>query len=64
MAACLATIRLETVPNDNYPKGLLQNYGWDLMLSGHTHGGQLSVPYFGTPFAPVPDHSYVDGLKG
>ncbi len=34
------------------------------MLSGHTHGGQLSVSYFGTPFAPVRDHRYVDGLKG
>ena len=45
-------------------KDLLQNYGWDLMLSGHTHGGQLSLPYFGTPFAPVRDHRYVEGLKG
>ncbi len=45
-------------------KDRLQNYRWDLMLSGHTHGGQLSLPYFGTPFAPVHDHRYVEGLKG
>ena len=45
-------------------KDLLHNYGWHLMLSGHTHGGQLSLPYFGTPFAPVRDHRYVEGLKG
>jgi len=44
-------------------KDVLQDYGWQLMLSGHTHGGQLSVPYFGTPFAPVRDHRYVEGLK-
>ncbi len=44
-------------------KDLLPDYGWDLMLSGHTHGGQLSLPYFGTPFAPVRDHRYVEGLK-
>jgi predicted MPP superfamily phosphohydrolase len=44
-------------------KDFLDNYHWDLMLSGHTHGGQLSLPYFGTPFAPVVDQRYVRGLK-
>ena len=44
-------------------KDRLRNCNWNLMLSGHTHGGQLSLPYFGTPFAPVHDHRYVDGLK-
>jgi predicted MPP superfamily phosphohydrolase len=44
-------------------KDLLRDYRWNLMLSGHTHGGQLSLPYFGTPFAPVEDRRYVEGLK-
>jgi predicted MPP superfamily phosphohydrolase len=35
---------------------------WDLMLSGHTHGGQLRLPVFGTPFAPVQDTRFVKGL--
>lgn len=37
---------------------------WDIMLSGHTHGGQIVVPFFGfAPFAPVTDRRYVEGLK-
>jgi predicted MPP superfamily phosphohydrolase len=36
---------------------------WELMLSGHTHGGQLRVPWLGaTPFAPVRDKRFVSGL--
>ncbi|MEZ5398272.1 MAG: phosphodiesterase YaeI [Bryobacteraceae bacterium] len=44
-------------------KDLVRGYPWRLMLSGHTHGGQLRVPVFGTPFAPVKDRRYVDGLR-
>lgn len=45
-------------------KGVLNGYGWDLMLCGHTHGGQLVVPLLGaTPFAPVRDKDFVSGLK-
>lgn len=44
-------------------KELFEAYRWHLMLSGHTHGGQLYLPGIGTPFAPVSDHGYVSGLK-
>lgn len=40
----------------------LDSYRWDLMLCGHTHGGQLRLPVLGTPFAPVKDHRLVEGL--
>jgi hypothetical protein len=43
-------------------KSALQKYPWDLMLCGHTHGGQLRLPIVGTPFAPVRDHRFVHGL--
>ncbi len=44
-------------------KGLLEAYSWELMLCGHTHGGQLYIPFIGTPFAPVKDQRYVSGLN-
>ncbi len=43
-------------------KDLIGDLGWDLMLSGHTHGGQLTLPWGSTPFAPVKDHRFVRGL--
>ncbi len=44
-------------------KEQLIKYDWDLMLCGHTHGGQLRIPFTNaTPFAPVRDHRFVEGL--
>jgi predicted MPP superfamily phosphohydrolase len=43
-------------------KTLLQPFDWDVMLSGHTHSGQIRIPLVGTPFAPVTDKRYVAGL--
>lgn len=43
-------------------KDFLRKYHWHLMLSGHTHGGQIRIPLLGTPFAPVKDKRYVEGL--
>jgi predicted MPP superfamily phosphohydrolase len=43
-------------------KQRLLRYSWDLMLSGHTHGGQLSLPLVGEPFAPIEDKAHVHGL--
>jgi len=44
-------------------KDELAGYPWDLMLSGHTHGGQVIVPLVGTRFVPVRDKRFIAGLK-
>ena len=44
-------------------KDKLDSFPWDLMLSGHTHGGQVIVPLEGARYAPVVDKRYVAGLK-
>lgn len=43
-------------------KALLAPYAWDLLLCGHTHGGQCQLPILGTPFAPIRDKRFVEGL--
>ena len=44
-------------------KDVLADRPWDLMLSGHTHGGQVVLPVLGERFVPVRDKRFVAGLK-
>lgn len=59
-SSALPTILLSHNPDS---KSDVAEHRWQLMLSGHTHGGQLRVPWLGaTPFAPVRDKRFVAGL--
>lgn len=40
----------------------VQHERFELMLCGHTHGGQIALPLLGVPYAPVEDRRFVAGL--
>lgn len=44
-------------------KDVLADRPWSLMLSGHTHGGQVVLPIIGERFVPVRDKRFIAGLK-
>jgi len=43
-------------------KEMLRSYPWDLLLCGHTHGGQVVLPWLGAPWSPVRDKRFIAGL--
>jgi uncharacterized protein len=43
-------------------KSALLPQKWDLLLSGHTHGGQIGIPFLARHFAPVQDKRFISGL--
>lgn len=43
-------------------KMYLKKYEWDVMLCGHTHGGQCNLPFIGPLLAPVMDKRFLEGL--
>ncbi len=42
--------------------GILRHWPGDVVLSSHTHGGQVVIPFFGAPKLPVTHREYGAGL--
>lgn len=40
----------------------LKTYPIDLQLSGHSHGGQVAIPFIGAPFTPPYAQKYIKGM--
>jgi hypothetical protein len=64
VAFAAANPRLPTAVLAHNPdtKDLIGAYPWHVMLSGHTHGGQILVPVIGTRFVAVKDKRFIAGL--
>lgn len=43
-------------------KRFLKDRAWHLLLCGHTHGGQVRIPFVGAPVLPVHDTTMYEGL--
>lgn len=46
----------------DYADRVVGHGGIDLMLSGHTHGGQIRLPLFGALYTPRLGRKYIEGL--
>jgi hypothetical protein len=56
--------RLLLSHNPDYAEEMPGGYRVDLMISGHTHGGQVVLPLLGAPFAPSRyGQKYCSGMK-
>ena len=58
-AAAMKRILLNHYPGS---VNLLSENSYDLILAGHTHGGQVNLPFVGIPFLAESDKVYLRGL--
>ena len=56
------TARILLCHNPDYAEELPAEPRVDLMLAGHTHGGQVVLPFIGPPVLPIKHRKYAAGL--
>lgn len=56
------TVRILLSHNPDINRSIKPSQKIDLVLSGHTHGGQIAFPVLGAPFSPTQDKRYLKGL--
>jgi predicted MPP superfamily phosphohydrolase len=57
-----AVPRILLCHNPDYAESMPADTRVDLMLAGHTHGGQVSLPLIGSPILPIRHRQYAAGL--
>lgn len=58
----LKSVKILLSHNPDINRRLIPAHRIDLVLSGHTHGGQITFPILGTPFATHMNQRYLKGL--
>jgi predicted MPP superfamily phosphohydrolase len=56
-----ADLKIFMMHNPDVKESVRDN-DWDILLAGHTHGGQVDIPFLGAPWVQVADKSQVSGL--
>ncbi len=46
----------------DYADHVVRHGGVDMILSGHTHGGQVRLPVIGAPYLPPLGRKFAEGL--
>ncbi|MDH5763202.1 MAG: metallophosphoesterase [Nitrospinota bacterium] len=57
-----SSVKILLSHNPDINRQIKPSHEIDLVLSGHTHGGQISLPFIGPPFSPTRDMRYLKGL--
>ncbi len=58
----MESVKILLSHNPDINQRISSSHKIDLVLSGHTHGGQISLPFIGAPFSPTRDRRYIKGL--
>jgi predicted MPP superfamily phosphohydrolase len=56
------SVPIVVLAHNSDTKRHIRHYRWELMLSGHTHAGQVKIPFLGAPIINIDDKQFAEGL--